>query len=91
MISKICNNIRKANQIVYERDELGNPTVYQIQIIMTDGSQLSLTAEEVIAYNRKAVALLSNLNRWPEMYDKWSWTADQCECKLPMDILDEKE
>ena len=58
---------------------------------MTDGSQLSLTAEEAITYNRKAVALLSNLNGWPEMYDEWSWTADQCECKLPMDILDEKE
>ena len=91
LISKICNNIRKANQIVYEWDELGNPTVYQIQFIMTDGSQLSLTAEEAIAYNRKAVALLSNLNGWPEMYDEWSWTADQCEFKLPMDILDEEE
>ena len=58
---------------------------------MTDGGQLSLIAEEVTVYNHKAVALLSNLNGWPELYDEWSWTADQSECKLPMDILDEKE
>ena len=57
---------------------------------MRDGSQLSLTAEEAITYNRKAVALLSNLNGWPELYDKWTWTADQGECRLPMDILDEE-
>ena len=50
LISKTFKNIRKANQIVYERDELGNPTIYEIQFIMTDGGQLSLTAEEAIAY-----------------------------------------
>ena len=91
LISKVFKNIRKANQIVFEQDEWGNPKVYHIQLIMRDGSQLLLSAEEAIVYNRKAVALLSNLNGWPELYDEWSWTADQSKCKLPMDILDEEE
>ena len=72
LISKIFKNVRKANQVVFEQDEQGNPEIYHIQFIMTDGSQLSLTAEEAITYNRKAVALLSNLNRWPKLYDELS-------------------
>ena len=76
--------------MVFDCDEWGHPKVYHIQFIMRDGSQLSLTAEEAITYNRKAVALLLNLNGWPELYDEWAWTTDKGECRLPMDILDEE-
>ena len=91
MKSKIFKNIRKVNQIVFEWDEQGNPEVYHLQYIMEDGSQLSLTPEEAITFNRQAVALLSNMNGWPKLYDEWAWTASQKECKLPLDILEDEE
>ena len=91
MISKVFKDIRKVNQIVFERNEQGHPAIYHIQFIMENGHQLSMTPEEAVAFNRPAVALLSNPKGWPKLYEEWAWTADQSECKLPLDILDKEE
>ena len=89
-IKKAFKDIRKVNQIVDERGEDGLPRRYHFQFVMTDGREIIMTPEQTIASNRSAVALLSNLNGWPKLQEEWAWTADQNECKMPLDTLDEE-
>ena len=89
-IKKAFQDIRKANQIVDKRGEDGFPRRYNFQFIMTNGREVIMTPEQAIATHRSAVALLSNLNGWPKLQDEWAWTADQNECKMPLDTFDEE-
>ena len=89
-LKKVFKDIRKANQVVDERGDNGFPLRYHFQFVMTNGRQVIMTPEQAIASNRSAVALLSNLNGWPKLQEEWAWTADQNECKMPLDTLDEE-